>query len=158
MRAYADSSFILRLVTGEPGAEQAAAEYRSLSRPQLFYLSLHALEVENAIRQRAFHQRRVLPSGVRASIKRESDAAASRLAQLVTRGGLKETLLDMDAALDRGRQLSVIHTGRNGARAIDLLHVACALLLESELFLTFDRRQSEVARAEGLDVLVLEGV
>ena len=156
MRLYPDSSFLLRLVTGEPGAEQAIAEYRRLGRPPLFYLPLHALEVENAIRQRAFHQRRVLPSGERAGIKRERDAAAARLSQLLKRGGLKEALLDMDMALDRARQLSVVHTDRNGARAIDLLHVACALLLESEVFLSFDGRQSEIAKAEGLQVSALD--
>jgi hypothetical protein len=59
MRAYADSSFILRLVTAEAGTEQAVAEYRRLGRPALFYLPLHALEVENAIRQRAFHERQL---------------------------------------------------------------------------------------------------
>ncbi len=44
------------------------------------------------------------------------------------------------------------HTDRLGTRAIDLLHVACALLLESDMFLTFDARQSEPARSESLDV------
>jgi hypothetical protein len=51
MRAYADSSFLLRFLTGEPGTDRAVAEYRRLGRPRLFYLPLHALEVENAIRQ-----------------------------------------------------------------------------------------------------------
>ena len=40
----------LRLVSGESGAQQAAAEHRRLGRPSLFYLPLHALEVENGIR------------------------------------------------------------------------------------------------------------
>jgi predicted nucleic acid-binding protein len=152
MRAYADSSFVLRLVTGESGAERAGAEYRRLGRPPVFYLPLHALEVENGIRQRAFHERRVLPSGQRIKIRRERDAAMSRLAQLVKRGAFKEVVLDMDTAMDRARQLSATHTDRLGPRAIDLLHVACACLLKSEVFLTFDQRQSELARAEGLQV------
>lgn len=54
MRVYADSSVILRLITGESGADQAAGEYRRMGRPSLFYLPLHALELENGIRQRAF--------------------------------------------------------------------------------------------------------
>ncbi len=153
MRAYADSSLILRLVTGEPGAERAAAEYRRLGRPSLFYLPLHALEVENAIRQRAFHERRVLPSGQRASINHERDAALARLAGWVTRGALKELFMDMDGAIDRARELSPRHSEKTGARAIDLLHVACALLLESEVFLTSDQRQAGLAKAEGLQVI-----
>ncbi|MCI0537504.1 MAG: PIN domain-containing protein [Verrucomicrobiales bacterium] len=152
MRVYADSSFILRLVTGESGAAQAGAEYRRLARPPLFYLPLHALEVENGIRQRAFHERRVIPSGQRMRIKRERDAALARLARFVKRGAFKEMVLDMDTAMDRARQLSTSHADRLGARAIDLLHVACALLLEGEVFLTSDQRQAELAKAEGLQV------
>lgn len=37
---------MLRLVTGEAGAHEAGAEYRRLGRPAVFYLPLHALEVE----------------------------------------------------------------------------------------------------------------
>ena len=150
MRTYADSSVILRLVTGETGAQQASAEYRRLGRPALFYLPLHVLEVENGVRHRAFHERRVLPSGERARITSERDAALARLAGWVKRGALKEMVLDMDLAMDQARQLSTSHSEKIGARAIDLLHVACALLLETELFLTSDERQSELARAEGV--------
>jgi predicted nucleic acid-binding protein len=150
VRVYADSSFILRLVTGESGAQQAIAEYRRLGRPGLFYLPLHALEVQNGIRQRAFHERRVLPTGQRATISQQRDAALARLAGWVKRTALKEMLLDMDLAMDRARQLSAAHSEKVGARAIDLLHVACALLLESEMFLTSDQRQADLAKAEGL--------
>jgi hypothetical protein len=154
VRAYADSSFILRLVTGELGAEQAGAEYRRLGRPPFFYLPLHALEVENGIRLRAFHERRVLPGGQRGRINRERDAALERLDRAVKRGALREVLLEMDSAMDQARQLSTAHGERVGARAIDLLHVACGLLLEAEIFLTSDARQAELAKAAGLKVTV----
>jgi predicted nucleic acid-binding protein len=152
VRVYADSSVILRLVTGESGAQQAAAEYRRLGRPSLFYLPVHALEVENGIRQRAFHERRVLPLGQRARISHERDAALARLVSWVKRNALKEMVLDMDLAMDQARQLSATHSEQIGARAVDLLHVSCALLLESELFLTSDQRQAAVAKAEGLQL------
>jgi len=152
MRAYADSSFLLRLVTGETGTEQAVAEYRRLDRPRLFYLPLHALEVENAVRQRAFHERRTRPSGERAQIRRARDVALARLNQYQQRDAFLDVAMDMDAAMDRARELSTAHTDRLGARAIDVLHVACALMLETEVFLTFDERQLELARAEGLRV------
>ena len=152
MRVYADSSFILRLITGELGAEQAGAEYRRLGRPSLFYLPLHALEVENGIRLRAFYERRVLPAGQRSRIARERDAALARLKSTLKQGALKEVTLDMDSAMDRARQLSGANGERIGARAIDLLHVACGLLLESEIFVTSDERQAALATAEGLQV------
>lgn len=37
-------------------------------------------------------------------------------------------------------------------RAIDLLHVACAVSFEAEVFLTFDQHQCDLAQAEGLQV------
>ncbi len=155
MRAYADSSFLVKLLSEEPGAANAVAEYRRLQRPRLFYLPLHALEVENAIRHRAFQERRNRPAGERAPIARERDAALARLFQYVKRGALDEIIVDMDLAFSRARRLSATYTDRFGARAIDLLHVGCALLLKSELFLTSDQRQAAIARAEGLQVIVV---
>ena len=155
MRAYADTSFLVKLLSEEPGAAEAIAEYRRLRRPRLFYLPLHALEVENAIRHRAFHERRNRPAGERAQIKRERDAALARVGQYLKRGALEEITVEMDSAFDSARQLSATHTDQLGARAIDLLHVACALLLESEVFLTSDQRQAELAKAEGLQVSLL---
>ena len=53
MRAYADTSFLVKLLTQEPGTASAVADYRRLGRPPVFFLPLHSLEVANAIRQRA---------------------------------------------------------------------------------------------------------
>ncbi|HVR35015.1 MAG TPA: PIN domain-containing protein [Methylomirabilota bacterium] len=153
MRAYADSSFILRLVTGEADSPRVIAEYRRLRSPKLFFLPLHALEVRNAILQRAFHQRRSISSGERQHVARERDAALARLEHLVSRRALLDVTLDMDAAMTRAAGLSTAHTERLGARAIDLLHVAGALTLESGLFLTTDTRQAQLAKAEGLKVV-----
>ena len=152
MRAYADSSFILRLLTGEADSPQTIAEYRRLGSPKLFFVPLHALEVRNAILQRAFHQRRSISSRERRHVARERDAALARLEHLVARRALLDVSLDMDAAITRAADLAAVHTERLGARAIDLLHVAGALTLESELFLTTDARQAQLAKAEGLKV------
>jgi predicted nucleic acid-binding protein len=153
VRTYADSSFILRMVTGEADSPQTIAEYRRLDSPKLFYLPLHALEVRNAILQRAFHQRRSVASGQRQHVARERDAALARLEHLLARRALLDVTLDMDVAIAQAAKLSTAHTERLGARAIDLLHVASALTLESELFLTTDARQAQLAKAEGLQVL-----
>jgi predicted nucleic acid-binding protein len=152
VRAYADSSFILRLITKETESEEAIAEYRRLGYPPLFFLLLHALEVRNAILQRAFHQRRTVASGERQNVTHERDAALARLDHFISRRTMLEVTVDLEAALARAAELSTAQTERLGARAIDLLHVACALTLESELFLTSDIRQAQLAKAEGLKV------
>jgi predicted nucleic acid-binding protein len=153
MRAYADSGFILHLVAEEAESADAIAEYRRAGLPALFFLPLHTLEVRNAILQRAFHQRRSLPSGERRQIVRERDAALDRLERFIARRTLIEVTLDTDAAIGLAGQLSTAHTERTGARAIDLLHVASALTLESELFFTTDIRQADLAKSEGLKVV-----
>ena len=153
MRTYADSSFILRLVTAEADSQETIAEYRRIEKPPLFFLPLHALEVRNAILQRAFHQRRSISSGERQHVARRRDAAFARLELLLARRTLLDVTLDMDTAIARAVKLSTAHTERLGARAIDLLHVASALTLESEQFLTTDARQAQLAKAEGLKVV-----
>ena len=69
-------------------------------------------------------------------------------------GWLGETDVDCDEALRRAQNLSERHTEKLGCRAFDVLHVASALVLECEVFLTADAVQGKLARAEGLDVKV----
>src|SRR6185436_6581292 len=110
MRVYADSSFIVKLLAREPGTEEAAAEYRRLGRPALAFLPLHALEVENAIRAKAFHQRKSLGSALRSQITREESAALQRFEHFVYRGVLVQTEGDWSAACARATNLSRKHT------------------------------------------------
>jgi predicted nucleic acid-binding protein len=155
MKAYADTSFLVKLVTSEPGSQEAMAEFRRLGLPRLIYLPLHALETTNAIRQRAFHLRRSGGAGQRASITRERDATLARIERWLKRGWLMEAAGDCDEALFHARMLSEKHTERLGCRGFDLLHVALALDLECDVFLTSDRVQGAVARAEGLRVNII---
>ena len=152
MRAYADTSFLVKLLTQEPGTTAAVGLYREAGRPPVFFLPLHALEVANAIRQRAFHQRHSVASSARTAIKRERDTALALLHKYISRRAFIETSLDMDAGIKLARSLSAKHTERLGCRGFDLLHVALALELECEALLTSDRIQAALARAEGLSV------
>lgn len=49
--------------------------------------------------------------------------------------------------------LSVIHTADGGHRFADILHVATAVHLGCETFLTFDENQRALAEKEGMTVL-----
>src|SRR5260221_5873931 len=106
MRAYADTSFLVKLLTQEPGTAAAVDTYRRFGRPPFFFLPLHALEVANAIRQRAFHQRRTTPSAERAAIKRERDASLALLHKFMLRRAFIQITSDMDAAIGTARRLS----------------------------------------------------
>jgi len=61
------------------------------------------------------------------------------------------TFLELDADLATAAGA----TGGPGLRALDAIHVATALILQSEIerFITYDARQSEAARAAGLHVI-----
>lgn len=152
MRAYADSSFIVRLVTNDLDSIAAIDEYRRLRLPALLFLPLHGLEVRNSIHQRAYHQRRSMPSRDHPQIARIRDAALARIELFLKRRAFLEVSIDSDALFQRAGELAERHTEKLGARAIDILHVASALLLESELFLTADRIQGALAAKEGLKV------
>jgi len=147
-------SFLVKLPTQERGTASAVAKYRRLGRPAVFFLTLHGLEVSNAIRQRSFHQRRTTPSSERSSIKRERDTAFALLQKYISRNAFIEISQDMEVAIERARDLSEKCTERLGCRRFDILHVALALALECEVFLTSDRTQGDLARAEGLEVAV----
>jgi predicted nucleic acid-binding protein len=154
MRVYADTSFLVRLMGEEPGTESAMAEYHRLGRPPVFYLPLHALEVENALRQRAFHLRHSTPASRRRQIERETEASFGLLSKFITRRVFIESSMEWDRAIETARTLSAKHTDRLGCRGFDLLHVAFALELECEILLTADRIQGLVADAEGMKVIV----
>ena len=100
-----------------------------------------------------FHLRRSIPTSNRRRLARERDAALGRLQQLISRRNLLDVSVDIAASITLADRLSMAHTELLGARAIDLLHVAAALTLEGELFLTTDARQGKLTKAAGLRIV-----
>lgn len=154
MRAYADSSFIARLILVERESPAAAALYRRAGRPSLTYTALHDVEVRNAIYVLAYQERALLPRAQASVADRRRDAALARLDAYLNKQLLKRMDLEMNKALEHASQLSAKHSEQLGVRSLDLIHVACALELESEVFITTDSRQSQLAKAAGLKVLI----
>jgi predicted nucleic acid-binding protein len=70
-------------------------------------------------------------------------------------GRLRQADILWRAALHRASELSEAHTPRLGTRALDVLHVACALELKHSHFLTFDERQRKLAVLTGLKIIRL---
>lgn len=65
-------------------------------------------------------------------------------------GHLRQADILWRAALNKAAELSKAHTPKLGTRALDALHVACALELKSRYFLTFDDKQRQLSAAVGL--------
>lgn len=139
MRTYADTSFLGSLYVLDENSLRAAAEIKRFN-PVLIFTPLLDFELTNAIQLRVFRK---------LSSPREA-AKSLRLIHQQTEAGLLAREPMPAGAYERARRISLERTARLGVSTIDVLHVASALALKAELFLTFDHRQHRLARAEGL--------
>jgi predicted nucleic acid-binding protein len=101
--------------------------------------SLAALEVVNAIQLRVFRRERTVRQATQSIQAFESDAAS----------GVLRLQPVPASAWDLAKTLSNRHSPVLGTRSLDILQVAIAISLRAGSFLTFDRNQAALARAEG---------
>ena len=151
MKCYADSSFILQLLVEDFANEEAVHCFRRLGRPALLFSGLHTLEITNGLRLRLFAAA-AMGSKARALARRQNASAHRRLLHLSSRGTLRRVSLSFEDAITEATALTEIHTEHIGTRSLDTLHVASALLLKADKFLTCDERQSMLAKRAGLPV------
>ena len=102
---------------------------------------LHIAEWTHAIAQHVFRQQMTIAEADRLHRDFDDDLSA-RIWQTIS---VPETALDVCA--DLGRR----YGPKLGIRALDSLHVACALELKTKRFWTFDDGQKKLAKAAGLD-------
>ncbi len=86
--------------------------------------------------------------------QREATAMLRDLQTDLSLGILKVRPVDWPDVHQIAERLSATHTTADGHRLTDILHVATAIHLGMEGFLTFDDRQRTLALAEGLTVPV----
>jgi predicted nucleic acid-binding protein len=110
----------------------------------LAFTPWHRLEVRNAIRLAVFHK--LIDSSQSKTQLKQMDADLHDETLLV------HTPVDWVAVLREAEKLGVAHAEDFGCRSADLFHVAAAVELGFDLFLTFDERQRKVAKAVGLAV------
>lgn len=135
-----------------------------------FLVSLYGVDV-NSPAARAWMQSHPTPVILTAALRFETENAL-RLAKfrgLIGELELLQALDEIEADLRVGiltlknapdgtlwaecRRLSAMQTEALGTRTYDITHVASALLLGANTFLTFDRRQASLAEAVGLTVV-----
>lgn len=138
---YADTSFLVSLCLRDANSARAAEVAARVMPALLTPLLEH--ELRNAIRLCAF--RRKISSVQREGVLHdlEQDKAA---------GVFHAVPMDWPKVLRHAEALSRRHTEALGVRGMDILHVASALALKADCFVTFDERQSELARLAGLEV------
>ena len=143
MKAYADASFIVALYLPQQRSPQAIGFLQPYGQP-LPFTPWHRLEVRNAIRLAVWHKV-IEPSQGRIQL-RQLDADLKEESFLV------HTPIDWTDVLREAERLGAAHNLAIGCRSADLFHVAAARALGGDTFLTFDDKQTAMARAAGLAV------
>lgn len=140
MNAYPDTSFLFSLYIVDVHSRDA----RSLAlrlRPVFMLTALHELELVNAMELAVF--RRYISAS-------EARAARHDFERDLNRWPLRPLPAD---AFTRSVRLAERRTAKDGVRSLDILHVASAVALRAEAFLTFDVRQRKLAMTEGLRIV-----
>ena len=139
---YVDPSALLKLYLHQ--RESAAMNaWRARTRGPLPVTHHGRFEVTNGICLAA-HRREITPDALTdtlASLDEDFAAGHYRQADLLWR-----------ATLNRAADLSRSYSPKFGTRSLDVLHVASALELGLRHFVTYDRRQQDLARAVGLKI------
>ncbi len=142
MVIYPDTSFLVSLYVQEPSTPSAERFVQDIDGP-LAFTPFHRLEFRTALRLRVFRKELSLPQLRSIFLKMEAH---------LTGGVFQHSPLVWADALREAERLGEAHLKEIGARTGDLLHVASAVVLGARDFLTFDHRQTDLARRAGLKV------
>lgn len=150
MSPFPDTSFLCALYREQDNSRKADRTVDLLDG-SLSVSSLLVLEFRQSVRfQIGLHDR----DKTKGFSKREGTRMLEDFRSDLDSGVLKTVSIEWVAVHSIAERLSEEHTISNSHRLIDILHVATALHLEVEEFLTFDANQKRLARAEGLKVLI----
>lgn len=142
MTATADASFLVSLYGVDVNTPAARVWMQAAATPVLLTEALR-FETENALRLAHFRGKITGAELQQALTEIESDLAL---------GILIAEDISTAALWPECRRLSAAHTLALGSRTYDITHVAGALILGADTFLSFDQRQRTLAAAVGLTV------
>ena len=150
MKAYPDTSFLCSVYREQVHSPKADA-YRAQMTEPLYFTSLLEFEFIQAIRLQVWLHKN---DRTRGYSKKEADQMIADWETDIASGINRLVPNDADAVLRLARTYSLSHTAGGGHRTLDILHVATAIHLRAEEFLSFDDRQRTLAREVGLNVLL----
>lgn len=142
---YVDPSALSRLYLNQPGSREMHL-WRARTKGSLPITHHGRTELIHAVSLTVFRGERTLTQAQQAWANIEAD---------FDDGHLDQVDILWRAALNQAAELSRAHSPALGTRALDVLHVACALELKLRHFLTFDDRQAKLATAAGLKLVKL---
>lgn len=148
MIAYPDTSFLCALYRRQDSSPAAAAYFKTM--PEALHVSsLLLFEFRQSLRFQVWLREQNPHKGFS---QPECDQALADLQSDLDSGVTVIVPADWSDVHHIADQLSARHTRTRGQRAFDLLHIATALHLDARDFLSFDHRQRELAKREGLKV------
>jgi predicted nucleic acid-binding protein len=142
MVAYADTGFLVSLYLAETTSKAADAALRPNRHP-LPVIPLGMLEMRNAFNL-AVKSQRITPA--------ERDELWQDVEADLASGFLAPTTVSATDLHAKARAMSDRYSPTVGTRSLDLLHVAAAVLLKTDTFFSFDERQRQAAKGEGMEV------
>ena len=146
MIAFPDTSFLCALYVQQDNSPAAAAHFKSM--PEALHVSgLLLYEFRQSVRFQIWLHSRDKQKSYPQAI---AEAALAKLQANMDTGAVAVASVDWADVHRLAERLSARHTGANGHRAFDVLHVATALHLGAREFLTFDASQRKLAAAEKL--------
>ena len=148
MSAYPDASFLCSLYRLQRNSYEAVTYHKSMPS-RLCVSSFLLLEFRQSIR---FQMRLFALDRSKGFAKTEGMAMLRALQSDLSQGVFEMTAPDWADVHRIADMLSEKHTEENGHRMTDILHVATAIHLGSEVFLTFDANQKRLAEASGMKV------
>ena len=140
MIAYADTGFLVSLYL--PDAYSPLATSLLRSKPVFLLNALVEAEFINAVQLAVFRKQSTIAGAA---------AIYDAFSQHQRSGLFRAEPLGLEV-WEKAVELSRKHTAIIGARTLDVLHVAAALLLKPDVFFTFDKRQAKLARVLRLEV------
>ena len=141
---YFDTGVLLKLYLPEPRAAEAVALVNaSPGKPSVSHL--HELEMRSALRQKA---------GRGELTQSECDTLIAQVESDLITGAHERVTVSWPDVFATAEALSAAHGVVSLCRSLDTLHVALALELGATEFCTFDLRQSRMAAAAGLAVVL----
>lgn len=139
---YLDTGILCSLYCPDAATDKAAALVKRY-HSRFPHTWLHQLEFRNALRLRVFRGE-ITP--------KQRDASLNLMLADLASGLFEHAAVEIQEIMTEAERLSALHSERIGTRSLDILHVAAAVVLGVERFLSFDRRQRALAQAAGLRV------
>lgn len=143
---YPDTSFLCAMYRSQVNSPKAAAYFAGMAGP-LRVSSPLLFEFRQSTRWQVYLNSNDATKGFDLP---SAQAALAMLQANIGSGALMIVPVDWADVASIADRLSAQHTFTKGYRAFDILHVATAIHLGATDFLTFDGKQKQLAKAEGL--------